>query len=104
MWKLVATGLGVGAAVLVRKVLTRGWSRRRPGAPPGNPADADTSWADAALFAAVSGLAVGLARLLSDRLAAEAWHRLRGSYPPGIKRGVRTLTETVKRERDLARA
>ena len=103
MWKLVATGFGVATAVLVRKALTRTWSRRRGGAPPGNPADAETSWREAAVFAALSGLAVGLARLLSDRVAAEAWHRVRGTYPPGIARGVRRITETTKRRAALAR-
>jgi Protein of unknown function (DUF4235) len=86
MWKLFATVVGIGTAVVARRLLDRYWNKRRGRATPGNTADADTQWRDAALFAGASGLAVGLARMVSDRLAAEAWRKAKGSYPPGIKR------------------
>jgi Protein of unknown function (DUF4235) len=97
IWKGFAAAVGVSSAILARQGLERAWRRRKRGAPPDNPADADTRWRDAALFAALSGLVIGLVRMLSDRAAAEAWRRVRGSYPPGIKAGGRRVTETAKR-------
>ncbi len=86
MWKLFATVVGIGSAVLARRLLERYWNKRRGRATPGNTANADTQWHDAALFASASGLAVGLARMVADRAAAEAWRKAKGSYPPGITR------------------
>lgn len=85
-WKLFATLVGIGSAVLARRLLGRYWNKRKGGATPGNTADVDTRWREAALFAAASGLAAGLARMVADRVAAEAWRKAKGSYPPGIKR------------------
>ena len=85
MWKLGATLVGVTITMLIRRTMTRAWQHRTGGAPPNNPADDETTWKDAVVFAAVSGLAIGIARVLSDRAAAEAWRKAKGSYPPGIK-------------------
>jgi len=67
--------------------------------PPANLADPDTSWAEAIVWAAVSGLAVGLGRLAAERVAARGWVRATGALPPGMTgrksddRIVRTATE-----------
>ncbi len=93
LWKLVATAVGVGIAMLVRRALKATWTRRAGGTPD-NPADDDTTWRDAVVFAAISGIAVGVARLLSDRATAEAWRKAKGSYPPGIKDAEPALAQT----------
>lgn len=85
-WKIFATVVGIVSAITARRVLNQYWSKRK-GAKPGNTANDDTAWRDAVLFAAMSGVGVGLARIVADRAAAEVWRTVKGTYPPGIKRG-----------------
>jgi len=102
-WKILITAVWAGTAVVVRGLIVRGWERRSGGGPPSNTADDDTTWREAVIFAIVSGIALGIARIVSDRAAAEAWRRVRGSYPPGIKRGRRAPVEAGNRKLALAR-
>ena len=66
VWTVIAGAVALGAAQLAKKALNKGWSTRR-GFVPGTPGDGKTSWKEAAVFAVVSGVAVGLARLVADR-------------------------------------
>ena len=53
-------------------------------APPENPSAPHVPLRQAILWAAFSGIAVGLVRLLVERMAAAAWVRARGELPPGL--------------------
>lgn len=70
-WTLIAGAVTLGAAAVAKKLLAKGWAKRR-GALPGTPGDGRTSWAEAAVFALASGAAVGLARLVAERGLAAA--------------------------------
>jgi hypothetical protein len=85
LWKLVAVLAGLMAAKAGRSVLDKTWARTRGGEPPRNPAAADTTWGEAVAWAAASGVAVALARLVATRGAASAWRKGTGHLPPGLE-------------------
>lgn len=66
MFAAAASLAALGAGVLTKRVLSNSWTKRR-GAVPGNPLDGDTSWGEAIAFAAVSGVLMGVVRLLAQR-------------------------------------
>lgn len=72
LWTLAAGGAALGSAALAKKVLTRGWEKRR-GTVPGNPATSDTTWNEALAWAVMSGVVVGVVRLLAQRGVAAAF-------------------------------
>jgi hypothetical protein len=80
IWAAVAAAVTLGASTLVKKALAKGWSSRR-GVVPGGPGGAQASWKEAVVYAAASGAAVGLARLVADR-ALHAAKTRRPSVPP----------------------
>jgi hypothetical protein len=53
--------------------------------PPTNPESPDTTWQEAVGWAIVSGAAVGVARLLATRTAANYWRKSTGELPPGLE-------------------
>jgi hypothetical protein len=77
---MASGGAALAAATVAKKVLTRGWERRR-GAPPGNPASADTTWGEAIGWAVLSGVVVGLVRLVAQRGVALAFEQRKGGLP-----------------------
>ncbi|HET6951014.1 MAG TPA: DUF4235 domain-containing protein [Acidimicrobiales bacterium] len=81
VWNAVASGAAVGAVMLTRPLVARGWRLAFGSEPPGNPAHQDVAWRDALLWAVVTGALVGVIRLVAQRLAAGAWQKATGSYP-----------------------
>ena len=84
-WKAVGGVSGLAAAALTRKALTTGWQKTKREDPPANPASHNTAWREALLWAALTGVAVGIGRLVATRGAAGLWHRTTGKYPPGLE-------------------
>jgi hypothetical protein len=72
-WKLVSVGAGVGSAIVARKLLAKVWPS----------SDDDKGFVSAAQWAIASGIAVGVARMVGQRVAEKAWERATGSTPPG---------------------
>lgn len=85
VWKVVGTGAGVVAAVVVRKALTSTWKRARHTDPPTNPAAPGTSWPEAIAWSLAMGAGVAVARLLVQRGAAAGWQKATGKLPPGLE-------------------
>lgn len=85
MWKVVGTGAAVLGATLARNALTAGWRRATDEDPPANPASPTTNWGEAVTWAAITGLVIGVARMIATRGAAEQWRRRTGSLPPGLE-------------------
>ena len=85
VWKVGGTLAAVIAGILTRKGLTAIWKAARKSDPPSNPANPSTQWAEALAWTAASGVAVGIARLLASRGAAEGWRRYTGALPPGLE-------------------
>ena len=84
VWNGVATGAAVGAVMVTKPLIERGWRVAFGSEPPGNPAHQDVTWRDAMLWAVVTGALVGVARLVAQRLAAGAWQKATGNYPEAL--------------------
>ncbi len=86
-WKVVSTASGLLAGALVRKALAWAWGRFSPSEhePPLNPADRDIGWGEAITWSIAAGVGVGVARVVSDRLAASGWELATGQAPPGVR-------------------
>jgi hypothetical protein len=84
-WKIFGTLSAILAAVLARKVMTLGWKAMTGNEPPSNPEHPDVEWGEAVSWAVASGVAVGVARLLAQRKAAQTWRKASGSLPPGFE-------------------
>ena len=84
-WRIVGTLSGFAAARVTRAALDRGWRGTRGTAPPRNPAAPGTSWPEALVWAAASGLALALSQLIATRGAAAAWEHSTGHLPPGLE-------------------
>jgi hypothetical protein len=83
-WKLMGGASAAAAAGFTRKAAEKVYKAGVGEAPPENPASPHVPLRQAVLWAALSGVAVGLVRLLVERTAAAAWVRARGELPPGI--------------------
>ena len=84
-WQIVALGFAVPTGIAVRKAIEAGWRKAKNDDPPRNPAAPGTTWSEALLWAGVSGVAVGAARLVAARGAAATWKSLTGKLPPGLE-------------------
>lgn len=86
-WKVVSTGAGIAGAVVARNLTSSLWSRlsSSDAEPPLNPADRRISWSESIQWAVAVSVGAGLARLVSQRLAAAGWESATGSPPPGVR-------------------
>lgn len=85
LWKAVGSLSGAAAGWATRVLLRAGWRRTRGGDPPANPAAPSTAWSEAIIWAAASGVAIAVTRLVAQRGAAEAWKATTGQYPAGME-------------------
>jgi len=86
LWKLTSTLSGIAGAVATRRVLQAVWPAGDDGTgPPFNPADRRVPWPTAIQWALAAGIGAGIARLLSERVAAAGWEAATGTPPPGIR-------------------
>jgi Protein of unknown function (DUF4235) len=86
-WKLVSTGTGMLVALLARKLMRAGYTAIRKdahAASPFDPTKARFSWPDALLWAATAGIGLGIAKVVSARVAVFGWETATGTVPPGI--------------------
>ena len=81
---MLSLGAAVGGAALARKALTGGWKAATGKTPPENPADPDVDLWEAVMWAALSGTAVALVRMLATRKAANYYVKSTGHLPPGL--------------------
>lgn len=87
VWKLVSAGIGMLGGLLARKLMRAGYRavRKDAAAPsPFDPTSARFSWLDALLWAAAAGIGLGIAKVLSARVAAVGWEAATGTLPPGF--------------------
>ena len=73
-----STMAAIGAGLLTRKLMSRLWTEVTGEDPPANPADPSVAWRDALTWAAATGVAVGVGRVVGRRLAAGAWAKAGG--------------------------
>ncbi len=87
IWKLVSTGIGLLGGLAARKLMRAGYEaiRKDADAPsPFDPTSARFSWPNALLWAAAAGIGLGLAKVISARIAAMGWEAATGTLPPGV--------------------
>jgi len=85
VWSVMGLASTVVATMAARKAITTTWKLSTGKKPPQNPAHPDVSMGEAVVWAAVSGVAVGLARMLASRKAADYYRRSTGHLPPNLE-------------------
>ncbi|MGZ4426511.1 MAG: DUF4235 domain-containing protein [Nocardioidaceae bacterium] len=85
IWSVYGLGATVLATFAARKAMTATWKLATRKEPPQNPAHPDVSMGEAVAWAAASGVAVGLARMLASRKAADYYRRSTGHLPPNLE-------------------
>jgi hypothetical protein len=84
-WLIVGSGAAALAGFGARKALEMTWKAVSGRPAPENPEMRHVHWRDALLWAAASGLVIGVARLVGQRLAAQSWVAIVGDDPPRSK-------------------
>ena len=81
--------IGIATGVVTRKVsmvvLDKVWRKTKKTEPPADPASPGTPWVEAITWAAASGVAVGVARLVTTKGVATARMKLTGQVPEGME-------------------
>jgi len=85
VWKVFGTVSAIAAGVVTKKLLEVGWKTATGHEPPANPEHPDVQWWEAVSFAIASGAAIGVARMLMARKAAEYYRKSTGRLPAGLK-------------------
>ena len=87
MWKLLSAGIGMLCGMLAKRLLRAGYQlvRRDASAPsPFDPTNVGFSWINALGWAIAVGIGLGMARVVSNRVAAMSWEAATGTLPPGV--------------------
>ncbi len=84
-WKMTALMFAIPAGIAARKAADAAWKKARRTDPPANPAAPGTTWTEALVWAAASGVVFAAARMIAARGAAATWRSLTGSLPPGLE-------------------
>jgi len=84
-WQLVGAASGIAAGAVTGKLMVLLWKQVAHEAPPANPAARGVSWPQALTWAASSGVALALSRLVAQWGAAEAWKAVTGDYPKALE-------------------
>ena len=87
VWTIMSLVAALLGATIARKTLTKSWQAATGKNPPANPADPDVDFWEAVLWAAASGTAVQLARMLMARKAAHYYAKSTGHLPPPLQKG-----------------
>jgi hypothetical protein len=90
-WKIVSSLSGLLGALVARKLLRTAWaaaSGHGEDSPILDPADRRFSWKDATVWAVTAGIGLGIARLISARVAVAGWEAATGTLPPGVEQPV----------------
>lgn len=84
IWKVLGTGSAIIAGIVANKVISVAWSRMGKGETidPNNP---ENPVGEAIAFAALAGLAMGLARTMATRQAASFYKKSAGHLPEAMQ-------------------
>lgn len=77
----MALSSGLIASRVAKGLTDGGWKAATGGKPPQDPADPDTDWSEAIIFALVSGSIMALAKLMAKKQAAHVYTRTTGRSP-----------------------
>ena len=82
-WKIMGTGGAILAGLIATKVIDAIWARA--GQDEINPKNPNAPLAKAIAYAAITGLAVGAARTIATRTAAEFYEKSAGHLPEELR-------------------
>ena len=86
-WKLLSVSTGMVAGLLTRRLIRATYKAVRKDTAPATPFDLTNprfSWPDALLWAAAAGVGLGIAKVVSARVAVFGWEAATGTLPPGV--------------------
>ena len=83
--QLIGIVTGVATRKISMVVLDKVWRKTKRTEPPADPASPATPWVEAITWAAASGVAVGVARLVTTKGVATARMKLTGTVPEGME-------------------
>lgn len=86
VWRVMGTGSAVLAGIVANKLVTAIWKKTGKDSTL-DPRDPRTPWKDAVAFAALTGLAVGAARVVMTRKAAQYYAKSAGHLPQAMQEG-----------------
>lgn len=93
LWKVLATGSAVVAGILTARLLDATWKTATGHKAPNKPEHPDLDAREAIAWAAVSGMAIGIAKVFAARKAANYWVKSTGRLPPGMEPEAVKLTD-----------
>jgi hypothetical protein len=89
---MVSFVVGLAGAMLVKRLMRGAYElvRRDPDAPsPFDPTSAGFSWPNTLAWAAAAGIGLGVAKVVSSRVAIAGWKAATSELPPGFVEGPR---------------
>jgi hypothetical protein len=85
VWTVYGLAATTAAQIVARKALNATWKVSTGKTPPKNPAHPDVSMNEAVAWAMLSGVSVGLARMLASRKAANYYRKSTGHLPKNLQ-------------------
>ncbi len=85
-WSVFSLGSALLGAAVAKKTLNTSWRAATGKNPPANPADPDVDLWEAVAWAALSGTAIAIARMLATRRAANYYAKSTGHLPPDLQK------------------
>jgi hypothetical protein len=83
-WKLLGSTSALLAGVATARALDATWRTATGRRPPTRPESPAIAGREALLWAALSGMAIGVAKTYATRRAAQYWVKSTGALPPGM--------------------
>ena len=88
MWKLESSLVGMVGGMIASKLIRAAYRTIRKDKSPDavfDPMSTKFSWPDALVWAAAAGVGLGIAKVMSARLAVVGWEVATGTLPPGME-------------------
>lgn len=99
-WKMFGSGSAVIGGIAMARALDATWRTATGRKPPTKPENIEIADREALLWAALSGMAIGVAKTYATRRAAAYWLRSTGELPPGMRKDA--LREQKRRMKKAA--
>jgi len=85
LWNIYAGAVGALTAVVAQKAVRGAWKVVTGDEPP-DPNDPATPISEALIWALAGGIGIGMAQLLTNRLAADRWEKSMGMPAPSTSK------------------
>ena len=88
IWELESSIIGSVGALIATKLIRAAYRALRKDKSPDavfDPTSSRFSWPDAVVWAAAAGVGLGIAKVLSARVATVGWEVATGTIPPGME-------------------